>query len=192
MRAMTRDLGRTRWGRNGPSSCPRATLAFVGREAELARIAELLDREVLFLIYGVAGIGKSEFAYRALELVRARPEWKDVVPTLVQMQDGMDEHHLLALLRLRSGAHADADIPAGRSDALARRRARASGARSERATPVAVARRSSPGRHRRRGAHPRPPGPARARQPDVRSVAPGDPAAHRRRDPGGDPARTAG
>ncbi len=50
-----------------------ATLAFVGREPELARITELLDEEVLFVIYGVAGVGKTELAYRAFELARARP-----------------------------------------------------------------------------------------------------------------------
>src|SRR5215470_6372433 len=103
---MTRVKGRTRTPGDGPSACPRATLAFVGREAELARVADLLDDEVLFLIYGVAGIGKSEFAYRTIELARARPEWQDVTPALVQLRDGMDEHHLLALLRLRAGAHA--------------------------------------------------------------------------------------
>ena len=87
-------------------SCPRATLAFAGRERELGRITELLDEEVLFLIYGVAGIGKTELAYRAFELARTRPGWTDAVPALVQVQPGMTERQLLAALR-RLGAGAD-------------------------------------------------------------------------------------
>jgi ATP/maltotriose-dependent transcriptional regulator MalT/DNA-binding winged helix-turn-helix (wHTH) protein len=94
-------------GPDGAPSCPRATLSFVGREAELARISELLDEEVLFLIYGVAGIGKTELAYRALELARERPGWSDALPTLVQVQPEMTEHHLVAVLRHRIGADGD-------------------------------------------------------------------------------------
>lgn len=102
------------------SSCPRATLAFVGRERELARIAELLDEEVLFLIYGVAGIGKTELAYRALDLARAQPGWADAVPTLVQVQPRMTEHHLIAVLRRRIGAGGDlGDRLAGPARSLA-------------------------------------------------------------------------
>lgn len=88
------------------SSCPRSTLSFVGRDAELARIAELFDEDVLFLIYGVAGIGKTELAYRALELAQTRPGWSRAVPTLIQVQPDMTVPHLLAVLRQRTGADA--------------------------------------------------------------------------------------
>ena len=84
-------------------SCPRATHGFVGREMELARLAELVDHAVLFLIYGVAGIGKSEFAFRAVEVVSERPGWDQATPTFVQVHEGMDEQHLVAVLRLRTG-----------------------------------------------------------------------------------------
>jgi DNA-binding response OmpR family regulator len=76
----------------------------VGRDTELLRIGELLDEEVLFLIYGVAGIGKTELALRALEIARQRPRWKHALPTLVQVQPGMTEQHFIAVLRHRTGA----------------------------------------------------------------------------------------
>ena len=43
---------------------PRAAPTFVGRQRELQRVLDLLDSDVLFLVYGVGGIGKSEFVYR--------------------------------------------------------------------------------------------------------------------------------
>ncbi len=36
---------------------PRAVPTYVGRDAELARALELLDRETLHLVYGVGGVG---------------------------------------------------------------------------------------------------------------------------------------
>src|ERR1043165_10059398 len=89
------------------ASCPRATLAFVGRDPELARITELLEEEVLFLIYGVAGVGKTELTYRAFELARAQPGWADAVPTLVQVEPGMTEQRFVTVLRCCIGADID-------------------------------------------------------------------------------------
>jgi AAA ATPase domain len=106
-------------GSVAPPTCPRATQAFVGREAELARFVELLDQAVLFLVYGVAGIGKSELAFRAVEVARERAGWDNAVSTLVQVQHGMDEQHLVAVLRLRTGAHRPPDRIGGPAPSLA-------------------------------------------------------------------------
>jgi tetratricopeptide (TPR) repeat protein len=85
----------------------------VGRDAEIARTLELLDEEILFLFYGVAGIGKTELAYRAIELARERPGWRDATPTLIQLQPGMTEQHLVALLRQRTGVSSNGAGPLG-------------------------------------------------------------------------------
>src|SRR5215831_7056803 len=84
--------------------CPPATLAFVGRHVELERILGLLDDAALFLICGVAGIGKSELAYRAIELIGERGDWTSAERMLIQVERDTDEEHLIAVLRLRFGA----------------------------------------------------------------------------------------
>src|SRR5262249_46268864 len=52
---------------------PHPVSGFVGRERELARVRSTLPREPLFLVYGVAGIGKSELVYKLVEEARALP-----------------------------------------------------------------------------------------------------------------------
>ncbi len=47
------------------SSIPRATLVFVGREAELPRLEQSIASVPVSLLYGVAGVGKSALAYVA-------------------------------------------------------------------------------------------------------------------------------
>src|SRR5688500_11355757 len=52
---------------------PRPTSTFVGRDVELARAESLLAREVLCVVYGVPGIGKSELLYALSERVLQSP-----------------------------------------------------------------------------------------------------------------------
>jgi DNA-binding winged helix-turn-helix (wHTH) protein/tetratricopeptide (TPR) repeat protein len=73
---------------------------YVGRAGELARVAELLDRETLFLVYGVGGIGKSELVYKAIEDARHTPRWRSAEPLLVPARAGLTVEHVLAQLRL--------------------------------------------------------------------------------------------
>jgi hypothetical protein len=80
---------------------PRAAATFAGRRAELARILGLLDEEIVFLVYGVGGIGKTELGYKVVEEARARAPWRDAAPVHLQVLPDMGEEHLLALLRLR-------------------------------------------------------------------------------------------
>lgn len=50
---------------------PRAAPTYVGRSRELARATSLLSEETLHLVYGVAGIGKTEFVFKVFEQLRA-------------------------------------------------------------------------------------------------------------------------
>lgn len=79
---------------------PRSVRTYVGRSGELARVAELLDRETLFLVYGVGGIGKSELVYRAIEDARRAPRWQRSEPVLISVRAGLTVEHVLAQLRL--------------------------------------------------------------------------------------------
>lgn len=79
---------------------PRSVRTYVGRAGELARVAELLDRETLFLVYGVGGIGKSELVYKAIEDARHTPRWRSAEPLLVPVRAGLTVEHVLAQLRL--------------------------------------------------------------------------------------------
>lgn len=65
---------------------PRPCSAFVGRTDALRRTGELLPTEVLFLIYGVAGIGKSEFVYRVVEAAQQTPQFARAKAVLVTAQ----------------------------------------------------------------------------------------------------------
>ena len=49
------------------SAFPRAAPTYVGRSREIARAAALLGDETLHLVYGVAGIGKTEFVFKVFE-----------------------------------------------------------------------------------------------------------------------------
>lgn len=83
---------------------PRAVRGFAGRRAELARIAELIDREVLFLVYGIGGIGKTELVYRAIGEALQRDAWRDAVPILIDVRPGMTVTRALAQLLSAVGA----------------------------------------------------------------------------------------
>lgn len=65
---------------------PRPCSAFVGRSDALRRTSELLPTEVLFLVYGVAGIGKSEFVYRVVEAAQQTPQFSRAKAVLVTAQ----------------------------------------------------------------------------------------------------------
>ena len=80
---------------------PRPVTTFVGRDAELARILELLDREPLFFVCGIAGVGKSELVFRSIELARERARWRDARAVLVRAEPGVAADQLVALVRAR-------------------------------------------------------------------------------------------
>ncbi|HEX2569508.1 MAG TPA: AAA family ATPase [Polyangia bacterium] len=80
---------------------PRSTSAFVGRKDELQRVGELLGTEALFLVYGIAGIGKSEFVYKAIEEAQKTPRFRSAPPILLQARADQRTEHLLSILRLR-------------------------------------------------------------------------------------------
>jgi DNA-binding response OmpR family regulator/tetratricopeptide (TPR) repeat protein len=91
---------------------------YVGRAGELARVAELLDRETLFLVYGVGGIGKSELVYKAIEDARNTPRWRSAEPLLIPVRAGLTVEHVLAQLRLALDLAIPADLPQARSAAI--------------------------------------------------------------------------
>lgn len=95
---------------------PRPVNGFVGREAELARARSLLSRETLFLVYGVAGIGKSEFVYKVVEEARALPAFRRAATLSLSARAERRCEHLVSILRLRLGA--DPEPHAGLADDL--------------------------------------------------------------------------
>jgi DNA-binding winged helix-turn-helix (wHTH) protein/tetratricopeptide (TPR) repeat protein len=97
---------------------PRSVRTYVGRAGELARVAELLERETLFLVYGVGGIGKSELVYRAIEDARHTQRWRSAEPLLISARAGLTVEHVLAQLRLALDLAVPADLPQPRSVAL--------------------------------------------------------------------------
>lgn len=100
-----------------PPPFPRPVSGFVGREAELSRARTLLSREALFLIYGVAGIGKSEFVYKLVEEARSLGPLRRAPALVLSARAGQRCDHLVAILRSRLGA-ADAEPAAGLADDL--------------------------------------------------------------------------
>ncbi|MFO0580599.1 MAG: ATP-binding protein, partial [Polyangia bacterium] len=79
---------------------PRSVPTFVGRSDELARAHGLLVRAPALLVYGVPGIGKSEFVYRLIDELREDPAWRRARPVLLQAQRGQSAASLVSLLRL--------------------------------------------------------------------------------------------
>lgn len=65
---------------------------------------QLLDDEVLFLVYGVGGIGKSEFIYQLMSEARATPQWRDAVPVHLEVRAGSSGTRALAELLAIAGA----------------------------------------------------------------------------------------
>jgi DNA-binding response OmpR family regulator/tetratricopeptide (TPR) repeat protein len=97
---------------------PRSVRTYVGRAGELARVAELLDRETLFLVYGVGGIGKSELVYKAIEDARQTPRWRSAEPLLIPVRAGLTVEHVLAQLRLALDLALPAELPQAPSATL--------------------------------------------------------------------------
>ena len=64
----------------------------------------MLDRETLFMVYGVGGVGKSELVYNVIEKARASERWRDAVPVLLQVQPHFQLDRVLATLAARVGA----------------------------------------------------------------------------------------
>ena len=75
---------------------PRPSSVFVGRADELRRVGELLPIDVLFLVYGMAGVGKSEFVYEAIECARQAPRFAGAPALLLRAQAGQGAAALLA------------------------------------------------------------------------------------------------
>ncbi|HTJ43668.1 MAG TPA: winged helix-turn-helix domain-containing protein [Kofleriaceae bacterium] len=82
---------------------PRAVPTWVGRESELARAVALFERETLHLIYGVGGVGKSEFVFRLFDEVREKPAWTIAPAVLVGVRPGMAPEHVVAAMRVAIG-----------------------------------------------------------------------------------------
>jgi hypothetical protein len=85
---------------------PQPVRFFAGRRLELDRIVAHVDQEVLFFIYGVGGIGKSELAYALIRELRARPRWTDATPLLVEIRPDTTAARVLAQLLSILGAPA--------------------------------------------------------------------------------------
>lgn len=102
---------------------PRAVPTFVGRAEELARAQGLIGRAALVLVYGVPGIGKTEFVYRLMEELRTDARWRRAQQILVRAQPGQRVEHVVSLLRFAASDGRRARGPAvqyaGREDDLA-------------------------------------------------------------------------
>lgn len=79
---------------------PHAVPTFVGRADELLRAHGLLARGPTLLVYGVPGIGKSEFVYRLIDELRESPAWRRARPVLLTAQRGQSVAELVMLLGL--------------------------------------------------------------------------------------------
>ena len=77
---------------------PHPARTFAGRRPELDRILAHIDQDVLFFIYGVGGIGKTELAYRLIRDVMELPRWAEATPVLVDVRPGMTAQRTLAQL----------------------------------------------------------------------------------------------
>ncbi len=97
---------------------PRAVPTYVGRDAELLRALELLDHETLHLVYGVGGVGKSEFVYKLVEEASVQPRWIGAIPVLVAVRAQMAVEHVVAALRLAAGARRQRGIQTAASSSL--------------------------------------------------------------------------
>lgn len=85
------------------SAFPRPTPTFVGRQAELARAESLITEETLHFVYGMAGIGKTEFCYALFERLRHVVSLAPLPPVLVAGQCDSAEHLLRRVLVAAGG-----------------------------------------------------------------------------------------
>ncbi|MCC6216505.1 MAG: AAA family ATPase [Polyangiaceae bacterium] len=88
------------------SAFPRPVRCLAGRQAELERLLEHLGRDTLFLIYGIAGIGKSELVYQLVQEAQARPRWSEASALLVEVRAGSSASRVLAEVLSMLGARA--------------------------------------------------------------------------------------
>ncbi len=86
------------------STFPRPVRRLAGRRADLDRILAHLDDEVLFLVYGVGGIGKSELVYQLMREVRALPAWREATAIHLDVRPGASTGRALARLLAAAGA----------------------------------------------------------------------------------------
>jgi hypothetical protein len=86
-----------------PAPLERTTSGFVGRDHELTRILAQVEREPVFVICGVAGIGKTELAIRAAEELAARPGWREARRATLTVRDGSTLAEVVALARSALG-----------------------------------------------------------------------------------------
>lgn len=89
--------------RRGRVSLPAPTNSFVGRTSELDRVDAMFDGDALFLIYGIAGIGKTEFAYRFIDRAQRRAPWAGATPIVYTVPAQTREEDFVAALRVASG-----------------------------------------------------------------------------------------
>lgn len=82
---------------------PQPVPSFAGRGAELARMVAHADRDVLLVIYGVGGIGKSELGYALVQALRATPRWTDAPAVLIDVRAGATVARTLAQLAAALG-----------------------------------------------------------------------------------------
>lgn len=83
---------------------PQPVSGFAGRRSEIDRALRHVDRDNLFFIYGVAGIGKTELAYQLIREIGALPQWADAIPLLVDARPGLTAPRILAQLLAAVGS----------------------------------------------------------------------------------------
>lgn len=116
-------MARARRESAGAVAFQRAVSSFVGRDGELARVRELIDREIVFMVYGVAGVGKSELVFKIFEELAADPRWSGLGRMHVEVPAGRGVADLVALIRAQlagRGPARDVQVPAGSGDDRAR------------------------------------------------------------------------
>jgi tetratricopeptide (TPR) repeat protein len=116
-------MARARRESAGAVAFQRAVSSFVGRDGELARVRELIDREIVFLVYGVAGVGKSELVFKIFEELASDEAWSGHARMHVEVPAGRGVADLVALIRAQlagRGPARDVQVPAGSGDDRAR------------------------------------------------------------------------
>lgn len=116
-------MARARRESAGAVAFQRAVSSFVGRDGELARVRELIDREIVFMVYGVAGVGKSELVFKIFEELADDDAWSGLGRLHVEVPAGRGVADLVALVSAQlagRGPARDVQVPAGSGDDLAR------------------------------------------------------------------------
>ncbi|HRI51078.1 MAG TPA: ATP-binding protein, partial [Pseudomonadota bacterium] len=82
----------------GPAPFPQPSPLFIGHKDELGRCRRLLEQSPLLLVYGVPGIGKTEFVYRLVADLLATRSWRRTQPIFLRAQAGQRIEQLVAQL----------------------------------------------------------------------------------------------